>query len=108
MTAEPGRPWRDADGWHVDVRGLAPPQPLVAILRLVESIADGTPVIVHHDRDPVMLHPELAERGWHAIAIAGDPGEVRLYLVPPGAEPPADLERARTPLPACTDLAQAR
>ena len=73
--------WRDGEATHIDVRGLPPPQPLVAILRLVHSLADGkTPVVVHHDRDPVMLHPELAEIGWSAERIASPAGEVRLLL----------------------------
>ena len=72
--------WRDDDGLHIDVRGLAPPGPLVAILVLVESVADATPVIVHHDRDPQLLYAELAERGWSAQMLAGDSGEVRLRL----------------------------
>jgi hypothetical protein len=73
--------WRDGEAAHIDVRGLAPPQPLVAILRLVHSLADGkTPVVVHHDRDPVMLYPELAELGWSAERMAGPAGEVRLLL----------------------------
>ncbi len=75
------RRWHDAQGWHIDVRGLAPPAPLVAILQLVASIADATPVIVHHDRDPQLLYPELAEIGWAAERIASEPGEVRLKLV---------------------------
>ncbi len=65
---------------HIDVRGLPPPEPLVAILRLVESTAGATPVVVHHDRDPLMLYPELAEIGWTAKRIDGAPGEVRLLL----------------------------
>lgn len=75
------RCWRDAQGEHIDVRGLPPPQPLVAILRLVleQGQADAA-VIVHHDRDPVLLYAELAERGWCAERIEGAPGEVRLRL----------------------------
>ena len=80
MSRAPGTPWPDADGLHVDVRGLPPPEPLVAIVALIESIRDATPVIVHHDRDPVMLYGELAERGWHAERIEGEPDEVRLRL----------------------------
>jgi|APFre7841882630_1041343.scaffolds.fasta_scaffold136030_2 hypothetical protein len=80
LRSPPGKRWRDADGEHIDVRGLAPPGPLVAIVRLIESVADATPVIVHHDRDPVLLYPELAERGWVAETIAGEAGEVRLKL----------------------------
>ena len=74
------RRWTAADGVHIDVRGLPAPEPLVAILALVESIADRTPVIVHHERDPAMLYPELAELGWTATPIDGEPGEVRLRL----------------------------
>lgn len=72
--------WTDADGVHIDVRGLPPPEPFVAILRLVESAAPDGVVIVHHDRDPLPLYGELAERGWHAERIAGAAGEVRLRL----------------------------
>jgi hypothetical protein len=75
-----GKRWVEADGVHIDVRGLPPPVPLVAILELVESIGDATPVIVHHERDPQMLYPELAEIGWRAARIDGAPGEVRLKL----------------------------
>jgi hypothetical protein len=80
-AAGAGKPaWREADGLHIDVRGLAPPAPLVAVLRLIESATDATPVIVHLDRDPVLLYPELVERGWDAERIAGALGEVRLRL----------------------------
>ena len=72
--------WHDAEGIHIDVRGLPPPRPLVAILTLVESMRDATPIIVHHERDPRMLYPELAERGWVAARIDAPPGEVRLRV----------------------------
>ena len=75
-----GRRWVEADGIHIDVRGLSAPGPLVAILTLVESVRDATPLIVHHERDPVMLYPELAELGWTAERIDAPPGEVRLKL----------------------------
>ena len=81
QTASPppgGRRWHEADDTHIDVRGLPAPQPLVAILGLVRSSAGA--VIVHHDRDPQMLYPELAEIGWRAERIAAEPGEVRLRL----------------------------
>jgi hypothetical protein len=78
------RRWTDADGEHIDVRGFAPPQPLVAIVRLIEDIeASGAPraVIAHLDRDPVMLYPELAQRGWAASFLPAAPDEtVRLRL----------------------------
>lgn len=77
--------WVEADGIHIDVRGLPAPQPLVEILSLVRSI-DGDPavvvhqVVVHHDRDPQLLYPALAEIGWSAEIVDGEPGEVRLRL----------------------------
>ena len=74
------RCWVESDGVHIDVRGLAPPAPLVRILSLVESIRDMTPVIVHHDRDPQLLYVELAELGWAAKRIDAPAGEVRLRL----------------------------
>jgi hypothetical protein len=79
-AAPPRRQWVEADGIHVDVRGLPPPQPMVTILSLVESIRDATPIVVHHDRDPRFLYPELAQAGWGAARIDAPPGEVRLRL----------------------------
>jgi len=81
MTGTPAaRQWSEDGQVHIDVRGLAPPQPLVAILRLLRSAGQGSPVIAHLDRDPVMLYPELAQIGWDAERIDGEPGEVRLRL----------------------------
>ena len=80
MSAEGARRWVEADGIHVDVRGLPPPQPLTTILALVRSIADATPVVVHHERDPLYLYPELAEIGWTAERVDAPAGEVRLRL----------------------------
>lgn len=65
---------------HIDVRGLAPPQPLVSILRLLAAAGDAACVVAHLDRDPVMLYPELEALGWLAEPVAGDAGEVRLRL----------------------------
>jgi len=77
MTA---RVWQEADGTHIDVRGLPPPRPLAQIMRLVMQQPEGGVVIVHHERDPLLLYPELAQIGWFAEPIPGDPGEVRLKL----------------------------
>ncbi|MDE2613440.1 MAG: DUF2249 domain-containing protein [Burkholderiales bacterium] len=73
--------WQDADGWHVDVRGLTPPEPMVQVLQRVSQSPPDAVLIVHLDRDPVFLYPELAELGWQAETIDGDAGEVRLRVV---------------------------
>ena len=74
------RPWVAADGAHLDVRGLKPPEPMVAILSLIDGGAEEVAFTVHLERDPVFLYPELAERGWIATPVDAEPGEVRLRL----------------------------
>ncbi|MCC6776031.1 MAG: DUF2249 domain-containing protein [Hyphomicrobiales bacterium] len=67
MSLEPehgSRVWRSADGFHIDVRGLEPPAPMVEILRLIDGEPDATVVIAHLDREPIFLYPELEDRGW--------------------------------------------
>ncbi len=80
MDEIPGKYWLADDGHHIDVRGLFPPEPLVAILMLIGHPDISPPIIVHHDRDPIYLYPELHERGWTSQAIEGDTGEIRLKL----------------------------
>ena len=81
------RQWSDTDGEHIDVRGLPPPQPLVAIVRLIETVDATRAVVAHLDRDPLMLYPELAERGWAAQRLSAPPGEVRLRLTRDALDP---------------------
>lgn len=78
-----GKVWCGADGVHIDVRGLSPPAPLIAILRLIESDHHEGAIIAHLDRDPVHLYPELADRGWSAARLDGQPDEFifRLHKV---------------------------
>lgn len=81
MNAATGaRTWVEDGLAHIDVRGLPPPQPLVAILQRVHALGPAEQLVVHHDRDPMLLYPELAEIGWEAERIAAPPGEVRLLL----------------------------
>lgn len=72
--------WREADGVHIDVRNLAPPNPMMAILRLIDQPDCGDAVLVHHDREPVFLFPELDQRGWNWEALPADPPEFRFRL----------------------------
>lgn len=75
------RRWRDAQGEHIDVRGLPRPQPLVAILRLLHTWpADAGDLIAHFERDPLGLYPELAEIGWGATPLPSDDSAVLLRL----------------------------
>jgi uncharacterized protein (DUF2249 family) len=79
--ADPGAPaYRDDGGVHIDVRGLPPPVPMLAILRLVARADPSARIIVHHDRDPLYLYPELAELGWSIERLTDDAGELRFLV----------------------------
>lgn len=56
--------WQQGDAFHIDVRGLVPPQPMIAVLSLLNSEEVRDRIIVHIDREPIYLFPELEERGW--------------------------------------------
>lgn len=72
--------WREDDGLHIDVRKLKPPQPMLAVLRLLETVAPADTVVVHHERVPQFLLPELAERGWGVSRMSEEFANVRLWL----------------------------
>lgn len=76
-----GRTWTEDGAAHMDVRGLAPPQPLLAILGWIDQARDtDEALIVHLDRDPILLYPELLLRGWWAEPLPGAAGGVRLKV----------------------------
>jgi hypothetical protein len=76
----PARTWLEDGESHIDVRGLPAPQPMLAILGLIDGDPALDALVVHHDREPHFLYPELADRGWTYAPLDGDPGEVRLRL----------------------------
>jgi len=58
------RLWRTPDAAYIDLRGLEPPEPMVTILRMIDSGEVDTALIAHFDREPIFLYPELDDRGW--------------------------------------------
>src|SRR5450759_5206714 len=56
--------WRTADAVHIDLRGLEPPEPMVAVLQTIESGEVDTALVGYFDREPIFLYPELEDRGW--------------------------------------------
>ena len=73
--APPGlRTWATVEGPHLDVRGLDCPEPLVEILRTIDGGAVAT-LIVHLDQEPVLLYPELDDRGWVHELLPPECGE---------------------------------
>ncbi len=66
----------------IDVRGLVPPAPMVAVIELIERPGLGGEVIVSFPREPVHLFPELTERGWAwEMMTPQDTGEHRYRLI---------------------------
>jgi len=72
--------WTEDNAIHIDVRGLEPPQPMLNILALLERVGADSEIIVHHEREPLFLYPELAERGWSHEIVTAPAGEIRLRL----------------------------
>ena len=68
------RIWHTAEGVHIDVRGLEPPEPMVEILRMIDHGAVESVLIAHLDREPIFLYPELDDRGWSHEIIPSECG----------------------------------
>lgn len=63
--------WTDKAGVHLDLRGLEPPEPMVAILGEIDG-GTARRVTAYMDREPIFLYPELDERGWtSSVCFAG-------------------------------------
>ncbi|ALJ39460.1 MULTISPECIES: DUF2249 domain-containing protein [Azospirillum] len=65
----------------LDLRDLQPPEPLLRILERIDS-GNGEPFDVRLKRDPLLLYPELAERGWTWERLDAETEEKRLRLFP--------------------------
>jgi uncharacterized protein (DUF2249 family) len=64
----------------IDVRGLEPPQPMVAVLERLETLAPGATLTVIHDRRPTFLYPQLDERGFTHRTEELEPGVVHIVI----------------------------
>jgi len=79
--------WRTADAVHIDLRGLEPPEPMVAVLQAIDGGEVDTALVAHFDREPIFLYPELDDRGWSHELIQSSCGstdcedEVMLRMV---------------------------
>jgi len=72
--AEKPRIWRTADAVHIDLRGLEPPEPMVAVLQAIDGGEVDTALIAYLDREPIFLYPELDDRGWSHELIQSSGG----------------------------------
>ena len=71
-----------ADGRRtvLDVRGLEPPKPLVRVLEALDRLGPGVQLEVRHDRRPILLYPQLDDRGFIHETDEPEPGLVRIVI----------------------------
>ena len=64
----------------LDVRGLEPPEPLVRVLAAIDRLDPGAVLEVRHDRRPILLYPQLDDRGFAHETDEPEPGLVRIVI----------------------------
>lgn len=67
-------------GVFIDNRGLEPPQPMMRIMVLLETLAPGERLLAHNDRLPLMLLPRLEEVGLPYETDVQDDGSCRVTI----------------------------
>ena len=60
----PAPPEDEGPTYVLDVRSLAPPQPVLRVLERLASLAAGETLAVLHDCRPLFLYPQLEARGF--------------------------------------------
>jgi uncharacterized protein (DUF2249 family) len=71
----------------LDVRGLEPPEPMVQILERLDTLRPGQRLVVLHERRPMLLYPQLDERGFLHDTEELEPGLVRIVIRSPAPSP---------------------
>lgn len=67
---------------ELDVRGLEPPQPMIAILQKLVDLGPGAQLRVRHHREPVMLYDKLKLRGYGATCTPQPEGDFLVHIAP--------------------------
>ena len=64
----------------LDVSGLEPPEPLERALEAAAALPAGGYVRMQHRREPVLLYPLLAERGFRWSTRAGAATAFEIFI----------------------------
>ncbi|KAA3606097.1 MAG: DUF2249 domain-containing protein [Planctomycetota bacterium] len=67
---------------HMDVRHLAPPEPMMRILTRLTELGPGAQLVVHHHREPVLLYEKLKLRGYAALTRKRGEGDYLVHVLP--------------------------
>lgn len=73
---------------EMDVRGLEPPQPMIAIFEKLAELGEGAQLLVRHHREPVLLYEKLAARGYAARTSRRGEGDYLVHIAPEWAFAP--------------------
>ena len=74
---------------ELDVRGMEPPNPLIAILEKLVELGPGARLTVHHHREPVLLYDKLEARGYGARTELQADGHYLVHIAPRWSFEPA-------------------
>ena len=69
----------------LDNRGLEPPMPMVRTLEAYEGLQPGGTLLIHNDRVPVYLLPQLEERGADYVVHPQADGSAQVEIRKPAA-----------------------
>ncbi len=68
---------------QIDVRELAPPEPMTAILHALASLSANQCLLVHHSREPFPLYEKLLASDWRYHCETNSKGEIQLTIFRP-------------------------
>ncbi len=55
--------WKTMKDQFLDNRGLEPPNPMIRTLECLDQMSEGEVLVIHNDRVPIYLLPQLADAG---------------------------------------------
>ncbi|HET9449424.1 MAG TPA: DUF2249 domain-containing protein [Aggregicoccus sp.] len=73
---------------ELDVRGMEPPGPMMAILEKLVELGPGAQLLVAHHREPVLLYDKLKLRGYAAHTTRRGEGDYLVHVAPAWALAP--------------------
>jgi len=65
---------------EVDVKQLAPPEPMTVILSALAQLTDGQCLLVSHRRQPFPLYEKLQQAGWAYHCEVNSDDNISLYI----------------------------
>lgn len=64
----------------LDNRGLEPPNPMIRTLEVLEGLGVGDVLVIHNDRVPIYLLPQLADAGAEYEVLEQPDGSAKVRI----------------------------